>query len=35
LEKFPPQVSLGVTFAILAAGVFWSLWKTRNGRATS
>ncbi|WP_125255793.1 TerC family protein [Brevundimonas fluminis] len=34
LEKFPPQVSLGVTFAILAAGVFWSLWKTRSGRAT-
>jgi tellurite resistance protein TerC len=34
LEKFPPEVSLGVTFAILAAGVFWSLWKTRSGRAT-
>ena len=28
LEKIPPAVSLGVTFAILAAGVVWSLWKT-------
>lgn len=30
LEKFPPAVSLGVTFGILAAGVAWSLWKTRG-----
>ncbi len=29
MEKFPPAVSLGVTFAILAAGVLYSLWKTR------
>ncbi len=29
LAKIPPPVSLGVTFAILAAGVGWSLWKTR------
>lgn len=28
--KFPPSVSLGITFAILAAGVGYSLWKTRN-----
>ncbi len=29
IAKIPPTVSLGVTFAILATGVFWSLWKTR------
>ena len=29
LTKIPPPVSLGVTFAILGAGVAWSLWKTR------
>jgi tellurite resistance protein TerC len=29
LAKFPAAASLGVTFAILAAGVGWSLWKTR------
>ena len=30
LAKIPPAVSLGVTFAILAGGVGWSLWKTRG-----
>lgn len=30
LAKIPPPVSLGVTFAILAAGIAWSLWKTRG-----
>ncbi|HEX8450068.1 MAG TPA: TerC family protein [Allosphingosinicella sp.] len=30
LAKIPPAVSLSVTFAILAAGVGWSLWKTRG-----
>ena len=30
LAKIPPAVSLGVTIAILAAGVGWSLWKTRT-----
>ncbi|HVG48484.1 MAG TPA: TerC family protein, partial [Rubellimicrobium sp.] len=30
-EKFPASWSLGITFAILAAGVGWSLWKTRGG----
>ncbi len=30
LAKIPPAVSLSVTFAILAAGVAWSLWKTRG-----
>lgn len=29
LAKIPPPVSLGITFAILAAGIFYSLWKTR------
>jgi len=28
IAKIPPAVSLSVTFAILAAGVGWSLWKT-------
>jgi tellurite resistance protein TerC len=29
-EKFPASWSLGITFAILAAGVAFSLWKTRG-----
>lgn len=29
--KFPAGLSLSITFAILAAGVLWSLWKTRKG----
>lgn len=29
-DKFPPALSLGVTFALIAAGVAWSLWKTRG-----
>jgi len=32
LAKIPPALSLSVTFAILAAGVGWSLWKTRPAR---
>ena len=28
--KFPANWSLGITFAILGAGVLWSLWKTRG-----
>jgi tellurite resistance protein TerC len=31
LAKVPPPVSLGVTFAILAVGIGYSLWKTRGG----
>ena len=31
MEKFPASISLSVTFAILASGVAWSLWKTRDG----
>jgi len=33
LEKFPPAVSLGVTLGIIAAGIVWSLFKTRGGSA--
>ena len=33
LAKIPPAASLGVTFAILAGGIGWSLWRTR-GRPT-
>ncbi|GGD36578.1 TerC family protein [Croceicoccus pelagius] len=28
--KFPPAISLGVTFALIASGVAYSLWKTRE-----
>ena len=28
--KFPPVVSLAVTFGLIAAGIAWSLWKTRD-----
>lgn len=31
-EKFPPEWSLGITFAILAAGVVVSLWKTKGDK---
>ena len=30
LEKFPAALSLGITFSIIAAGVVWSLLKTRH-----
>ena len=28
-DKFPPVVSLGVTFGLILGGIGWSLWKTR------
>ncbi|PNU02554.1 TerC family protein [Novosphingobium guangzhouense] len=28
--KFPPLLSLGITLALIAGGVGWSLWKTRG-----
>jgi len=28
--KFPPVMSLGVTFALILSGIMWSLWKTRG-----
>lgn len=33
MEKFPAAVSLGITGAILLAGVVWSLWRTRGTKA--
>jgi tellurite resistance protein TerC len=30
-DKFPPALSLLVTFALIGAGIGWSLWKTRGG----
>jgi tellurite resistance protein TerC len=32
LEKFPAALSLGITFAIIASGVVWSLLKTRDAK---
>jgi tellurite resistance protein TerC len=32
-DKFPPVVSLAVTFALILGGIFWSLWKTRGEAA--
>jgi tellurite resistance protein TerC len=29
-DKFPPALSLAVTFALIAAGIGYSLWKTRG-----
>ena len=33
-DKFPPALSLAVTFALIGAGIGWSLWKTRNAPPT-
>jgi tellurite resistance protein TerC len=33
--KFPAAASLGITFALIAAGIGWSLWKTRNDPAVN
>jgi tellurite resistance protein TerC len=33
LAKIPPAASLSITFAILAGGIGWSLWKTRKSVA--
>jgi tellurite resistance protein TerC len=32
-DKFPPVLSLGVTFALIGGGIGWSLWKTRGATA--
>lgn len=29
-DKFPPVMSLVVTFALVLGGIFFSLWKTRT-----
>jgi tellurite resistance protein TerC len=33
-EKFPPVLSLAVTFGLILGGIFWSLWKTRGSETT-
>jgi tellurite resistance protein TerC len=35
MEKFPAEVSLGVTLAIIASGIFYSLWRTRKKRVAA
>ncbi|MFN4011599.1 MAG: TerC family protein [Pannonibacter sp.] len=35
LEKFPAAISLGATFGIIAAGIVWSLVKTRQPEPTA
>jgi tellurite resistance protein TerC len=32
-DKFPPLVSLGMTVALIAGGIIWSLVKTRKEEA--
>ena len=32
-DKFPPMLSLGVTFGLILGGILWSLWKTRGTNA--
>lgn len=34
-DKFPPVMSLVVTFALILGGVGWSLWKTRGDKTAS
>jgi tellurite resistance protein TerC len=34
-EKFPPVLSLGVTFGLIAGGIFYSLWKTKGQEQTA
>jgi tellurite resistance protein TerC len=29
-SKFPPVLSLGVTFALILGGILFSLWKTKD-----
>jgi tellurite resistance protein TerC len=34
-DKFPPVLSLGVTFALILGGIFYSLWKTKGQTDTT
>ena len=34
-DKFPPVMSLVVTFALILGGIGWSLWKTRGDKTAS
>jgi tellurite resistance protein TerC len=29
-DKFPPVLSLGVTFGLILGGILFSLWKTKD-----
>jgi tellurite resistance protein TerC len=33
IGKIPPEISLGVTLSLLAGGILYSLWATRNDKA--
>ncbi len=35
IEKIPPSISLGISFAILGTGIAWSLWKTAPQATTT
>ena len=35
IGKFPPEISLVVTIGLIAGGVLYSLWKTRDGNAAA
>jgi tellurite resistance protein TerC len=35
IGKIPPEVSLGVTFALLGGGILLSLWSTRGQKVES
>jgi tellurite resistance protein TerC len=35
LEKFPPALSLAITFGLLLAGILWSLVSTRGARSSA
>jgi tellurite resistance protein TerC len=35
IGKIPPEVSLGITFSLLAGGIVFSLWKTRGQTTNS
>ncbi len=34
-DKFPPALSLAVTFGLIFGGIIWSLWKTRGNPAVA
>jgi tellurite resistance protein TerC len=34
-DKFPPVLSLAVTFGLILGGILWSLWKTKDADSTA
>jgi tellurite resistance protein TerC len=34
-DKFPPVLSLGITFGLILGGIFYSLWKTKEAATAS